>query len=178
MAGFLIPLAGLALGALGRLANRRKQARAGASFGSAINTQPQGPPTNSVSTAATSSPTPPSGGGTNLTPGFGQTSFSSRQRMEVDTGRGASVRQLLSTAATSGDSGGEQGRASALRAMDPAQRSREIERIRREHASSRGSKTSPDEGLAARMGAESVARSRKRNLQQQATLSGAAVTSR
>ncbi len=51
-----IPRAQTALGTIGRLARRKRQAQAGAAFGRAINTQPQGPATNSVSTAATSNP--------------------------------------------------------------------------------------------------------------------------
>lgn len=63
---FPVPRAGLILGALGRLMQQYRektksssgmQGVRGAAFGSAINTQPQGPPTTAVSQAATTNPT-------------------------------------------------------------------------------------------------------------------------
>lgn len=66
MPGFSTSLAGSALSS-GTLTGKKKQrvrsrrGTAGAAFGSAINTQPLGPPVNSVSRAAITSPVTPIG---------------------------------------------------------------------------------------------------------------------
>ena len=168
MAGFLIPLAGLALGALGRLVNSRRQARAGASFGTAINTQPQGPPTNSVSTAATSDPTPPISA--RVTANRAARAEATRRSVEAfqqqPTGGGTNK---------SVGSRGEQGRAGIGLTEGPISVTSRSPNTQVDAQKPLSVTSGPS---AAEMGAASVARSRRRNREQQATLSGAAVTSR
>lgn len=144
MAAFLIPIAGLALGALGRLMQQRRQQRAlqgaqGAAHGTAINTQPQGPPTNAVSQAATTSPTPPTVQGPRRRTGAERVAEQQREDAELRA-RHARKQQTL---------GGATQQATAA----------------------------DTSGLGARMGRESTARARRRNIEQQATLSGAATRS-
>lgn len=72
----LIPLAGLALGGIAKLIQRRRQGFRGSAFGQAVNTGNQ-TPTNSVSTAATQDPntaqTPAGQANTATTQPVGQT---------------------------------------------------------------------------------------------------------
>lgn len=166
MAGFLIPLAGLALGALGRLVNSRRQARAGASFGSAINTQPQGPPTNTVTQAATSDPTPPG-----LSARVTANRAARRQATETYVeGLQAGRSQQQPPGGGPTKSVGEQGRAGIGLTEGP---------ISVTSGTSQTPGTAASTGLTAgEIGAASVARSRRRNREQQAALSGAAMTSR
>jgi hypothetical protein len=153
MPGFLIPLAGLALGALGRLVSKRRQARAGAAFGSAINTQPQGPPTNAVSQAATTSPMPPT------VKSAGQPTGLERQGYQENAGDEASKAPPSIVRPATG----------------PVQQN-----VSRDAAQTANPELAapPEAGLGARLGAASKARDRRKNLQQQATLAGAATTLR
>lgn len=126
MPAFLIPIAGLALGALGRLMQRRRasrttQAAGGAAVGSAVNTQPQGPPTNAISQAATTSPTPPTAQGPRRRTGVERAAEQQREDAELRA-RSARKQQTLggvtqqdATVDTSG-LGAQMGRESRARA--------------------------------------------------------------
>lgn len=147
MPGFLIPLAGLALGAIGNLVNRRRQqalqGATGSAFGSAINTQPQGPPTNAVSQAATTSPTPPTGAPKRAPRQTVAELSADQQRVETEK--------------------------AARYAQTQTGKSTQVGEALSKQGPSNG-------GLGARMGKESEMRARRRNREQQAALGTAATT--
>lgn len=178
MAFGLIPLAGLALGGIAALVNRRRQARAGAAFGRAINTQPQGPPTNPISQAATSDPAPQTmgTGGVVGRPGPPPgpqapaipTTIADPARIDP---HGADWRRQQGPG-TNAPGRGQQG------GLVPVTRQLEVTPpLSKPETPRQQSPAAPDlSGLGAQMGRRLVARSRRKNIEQQATLSGAAIS--
>ncbi len=146
-------LAGFALRGIGNLIKRRRniQAMRGASLGRAINTQPQGPPTTPISQAAT---VDPSVVGTNQTrplPGMsaGFDANVAAQNTQVDSGFGGGP---TITSSGTGPSRDTDPAVLAARAKGEAQ----------------GQATLNTQGAAAKLGEESIARSRRRNKAQAA----------
>lgn len=157
----LIPLPGNALGGIANLVKKRRGI-AGSVFGKAANTQPQGPPTNPLSQAATSSPQVGAAtiGGPQVSDAArGATAGKSVVPQQSETGQaGTSSFQPRRTGI------GKQVEVSPGRFFTP-----------RGDSGTTTPAPADNSGLAARLGAESIARSRKKNKEQQSALSSQAI---
>ncbi|KKN17675.1 hypothetical protein LCGC14_0963340 [marine sediment metagenome] len=179
-------LAGFALRGIGSLIKRRRgiQALRGASFGKAINTQPQGPPQGPVTGGTPglgSAAINPSVVGTNQTrPEPGMSAGFDANVAKAAPGQNTTVGSQFGGGPTIGTTGS--GRDMVAERAERIRRSDEREA---RNASGAGQVQTQNviqqpqlgqgEGQAAALGVASIARSRRRNRQQQATLSNAAL---
>ncbi len=178
MPGFLIPMAGLAFGALGRLVNQRRSARALASAtGSATANTPS---ETSLSTAASGSAT-----GTSQTGPISQPRTGPQIAPRAHTpGQGPNTQGSRGAFNQGSSSGGQDTSTGSTGSETPAQRNARLAAsgqgpaVQGQLGDDEASKAPPKHGVltASELGAASIARSRKKNKDQQAALSGAALT--
>ena len=184
----LTPLPGNALGGIGNLIKRRRGI-AGSAFGKAANTQPQGPPTNPISDE--SGPLrgigSPSGIASAHSGLFGSKGLSSTALASNVAGGPFGSKNLVpgSTVTTPSTTIGAETGSQFQPGRTGVGNQVEVSPGRFYTPRGGGGSSGPEtpaapapidnSGLAARLGAESIARSRKKNRQQQAALSSQAM---
>lgn len=132
---------------VGARARRKRQQMAGAAFGRAMNTQPQGPATSTVTQAATTDP--------------------SNRTYLGRSGKFTTVQLGQPGQPSTTPIGGQ---------SQPASQTPTTSSTTPEAAGPMAAPAPDNSGLAAQLGRESVTRSRKKNRSQQAALSGAALS--
>lgn len=172
----MLPL--IALAGIGKLLQKRRsmrsmrsmQAMQGSAYGQAMNTQPQGPPTTALSQAATSGPQMHAGGSSTFDEtGGGRGSLNPPPGQVTTPGNetGGNFRSQYQGGRTRQVHEGAAPRSGQSKTLIPTKGPSDYKQyIRQGPGEGAG-----DPGLAARMGQASLARTKKKNLEQQAALS-------